>query len=130
MGLSKFATHRPNQLSGGQRQRVAIARALATQPKIVLADEPTANLDHKTGEGILQLMKEINGNFKTTFIFSTHDPRVMAMADRVVYIEDGQLTKEEVRDEKKQANQLRGATPTKIWVIEGAGQNGTDGRQR
>lgn len=91
VGLSKFSKHRPNQLSGGQRQRVAIARALATQPKIILADEPTANLDHKTGEGILQLMKEINGEYKTTFIFSTHDARVMAVADRLVYIEDGQL---------------------------------------
>ncbi len=106
--LSRFAKHRPNQLSGGQRQRVAIARALATQPRIILADEPTANLDHKTGEGILQLMKEINGNFKTTFIFSTHDARVMAMADRVAYIEDGQLTKEEVRDEEKQSHQTSG----------------------
>lgn len=91
VGLSKFARHRPNQLSGGQRQRVAIARALATHSKVVLADEPTANLDHKTGEGILQLMKDINGNFKTTFIFSTHDSRVMAMADRLVFIEDGQV---------------------------------------
>jgi putative ABC transport system ATP-binding protein len=92
VGLSKFARHRPNQLSGGQRQRVAIARALATQPRIILADEPTANLDHKTGDGILQLMKEINGNFKTTFVFSTHDARVMEMADRLVRIEDGQIT--------------------------------------
>ncbi|MBC6961202.1 MAG: ATP-binding cassette domain-containing protein, partial [Nitrosomonas sp.] len=79
---------------GGQRQRVAIARALATQPKIILADEPTANLDHKTGEGILQLMKEINRNSRTTFIFSTHDAKVMAMADRLVRIEDGQLVEE------------------------------------
>jgi putative ABC transport system ATP-binding protein len=92
VGLSKFAGHRPNQLSGGQRQRVAIARALATQAKIVLADEPTANLDHNTGEGILQLMKEINREYKTTFIFSTHDRRVMALADRLVRIEDGRLT--------------------------------------
>ncbi len=91
VGLSKFANHRPNQLSGGQRQRVAIARALATQPKIVLADEPTANLDHATGDGILQLMKEINRDYRTTFIFSTHDQRVMSMADRLVRIEDGQL---------------------------------------
>ncbi|MBA4142487.1 MAG: ABC transporter ATP-binding protein [Nitrosospira sp.] len=101
VGLSKFARHRPNQLSGGQRQRVAIARALATQPKIVLADEPTANLDHKTGEGILQLMKDINGNFGTTFIFSTHDSRVMEMANRLVHIEDGQIITQEVRDEEK-----------------------------
>jgi putative ABC transport system ATP-binding protein len=89
--LSKYARHRPNQLSGGQRQRVAIARALATQPKIVLADEPTANLDHKTGEGILQLMKDINTSLGTTFIFSTHDKKVMAKADRLVRIEDGKI---------------------------------------
>jgi len=92
VGLTKFADHRPNQLSGGQRQRVAIARALATQSKIVLADEPTANLDHTTGEGILQLMKQINREYKTTFIFSTHDGRVMTMADRLVRMEDGRLT--------------------------------------
>ena len=82
--LTRYARHRPNQLSGGQRQRVAIARALATKPKIVLADEPTANLDHKTGEGILSLMKEINRVFSTTFIFSTHDKKVMSKADRLV----------------------------------------------
>jgi putative ABC transport system ATP-binding protein len=101
VGLSRFAHHRPNQLSGGQRQRVAIARALATQPKIVLADEPTANLDHKTGEGVLQLMKEINDSFKTTFIFSTHDPRVMSMASRLVHIEDGQVVGEDVKEDEK-----------------------------
>ncbi|HKC45062.1 MAG TPA: ABC transporter ATP-binding protein [Burkholderiales bacterium] len=89
--LSKYARQRPNQLSGGQRQRVAIARALATKPKIVLADEPTANLDHRTGDGILALMKEINRTFGTTFIFSTHDKKVMAMADRLVRIEDGKI---------------------------------------
>ncbi|SFU47494.1 ABC transporter ATP-binding protein [Nitrosospira multiformis] len=100
VGLSRFAHHRPNQLSGGQRQRVAIARALATQPKIVLADEPTANLDHKTGEGVLQLMKEINDSFKTTFIFSTHDPRVMSMASRLVHIEDGQVIGEDVKEDE------------------------------
>ncbi len=92
VGLSKYADRRPNQLSGGQRQRVAIARALATHPKIVLADEPTANLDHKTGAGILQLMKESNRFYKTTFIFSTHDRRVMDMADRLVQVEDGEIT--------------------------------------
>jgi putative ABC transport system ATP-binding protein len=89
--LTKYARHRPNQLSGGQRQRVAIARALATQPKIVLADEPTANLDHRTGEAILELMKDISHRLRTTFIFSTHDKKVMAMADRLVRIEDGRI---------------------------------------
>lgn len=96
VGLAKFADHRPNQLSGGQRQRVAIARALATHPKIILADEPTANLDHKTGEGILRLMKEINRREQTTFIFSTHDARVMAMADQLIHIEDGELIASEI----------------------------------
>ena len=92
VGLSKFAKHRPNQLSGGQRQRVAIARALVTRPRIVLADEPTANLDHKTGEAILSMMRAINQAFETTFIFSTHDQRVMDMADRLVRVSDGELT--------------------------------------
>ncbi|HNA28424.1 MAG TPA: ABC transporter ATP-binding protein [Thiobacillaceae bacterium] len=91
VGLEKYAGHNPNQLSGGQRQRVAIARALAINPRIVLADEPTANLDSKTGESILGLMKEINRQFGTTFIFSTHDRRVMAMADRLIRIEDGHV---------------------------------------
>jgi putative ABC transport system ATP-binding protein len=93
VGLSKFAEHRPNQLSGGQRQRVAIARALAIEPSIVLADEPTANLDHATGLDILRLMKKINRELRTTFIFSTHDQRVMTMADEVIRIEDGELSK-------------------------------------
>jgi len=92
VGLERYAHHRPNELSGGQRQRVAIARALATHPKIVLADEPTANLDHKTGEDILRLMKQLNQEEGTTFIFSTHDARVMEMADRVIELADGQIT--------------------------------------
>lgn len=91
VGLGKFATHRPNEMSGGQRQRVAIARALAIDPSIVLADEPTANLDHKTGLGILNLMTEINQQQGTTFIFSTHDAQVMAMANRVVRLADGEI---------------------------------------
>lgn len=91
VGLEKYADHNPNQLSGGQRQRVAIARALAIHPRIVLADEPTANLDSKTGESILGLMKDINRKLGTTFIFSTHDRRVMAMADRLIRIEDGHV---------------------------------------
>ena len=92
VGLERYAKHMPNQLSGGQRQRVAIARALVINPRIVLADEPTANLDSKTGESILNLMKDINRRYGTTFIFSTHDSRVMAMADRLVHVEDGRLT--------------------------------------
>src|SRR5581483_1665275 len=97
--LSKFAHHRPNQLSGGQRQRVAIARALVTDPDIVLADEPTANLDHKTGEGILALMKSINRNLGTTFVFSTHDQKVIDCADRLIGIEDGKVRYIGVRQE-------------------------------
>jgi putative ABC transport system ATP-binding protein len=89
--LAKFARHRPNQLSGGQRQRVAIARALVTQPEIVLADEPTANLDHATGQGILALMKGINRKFGSTFVFSTHDQKVIDVADRLIGIEDGRI---------------------------------------
>lgn len=91
VGLGPHTKQRPNELSGGQRQRVAIARALATKPHIILADEPTANLDHKTGEGVLQLMKDINRDEETTFIFSTHDPRVIEMADRVISISDGEM---------------------------------------
>ncbi len=101
VGLSKFAEHRPNQMSGGQRQRVAIARALAILPSIVLADEPTANLDHKTGEEILNLMKQINRAFNTTFIFSTHDKRVISKADRLVRVEDGEVSILGVRSEEK-----------------------------
>jgi putative ABC transport system ATP-binding protein len=91
VGLSKVVSHRPNQMSGGQRQRVAIARALAIGPSIVLADEPTANLDHNTGLSILALMKQINKQEKATFIFSTHDAQVIAMADRVVRLTDGEI---------------------------------------
>ncbi|MDN5936157.1 MAG: ABC transporter ATP-binding protein [Nitrosospira sp.] len=130
VGLSKFASPRPNQLSGGQRQRVAIARALATQPKIVLADEPTANLDHKTGEGILQLMKDINGNFRTTFIFSTHDWRVMAMADRLVRIEDGQIASENVEESEKLAIVVERRRATGNVSVEGGDQSGTDDTRR
>ena len=101
VGLSRFAEHRPNQLSGGQRQRVAIARALAILPAIVLADEPTANLDHNTGEEILNLMKQINRAFNTTFIFSTHDKRVISKADRLVRVEDGEISILGVRSEER-----------------------------
>jgi putative ABC transport system ATP-binding protein len=91
VGIKEYIDHRPAELSGGQRQRVAIARALVTQPEIVLADEPTANLDSVTGEMILQLMKDLNRIENTTFIFSTHDPDVLKYAKNVVKIKDGHV---------------------------------------
>src|SRR5215467_522048 len=91
VGLSEYTRHRPSELSGGQRQRVAIARALVTRPQIVLADEPTANLDSVTGQNILDLMKELNRTEGTTFIFSTHDQKVMANANAIVRLADGKL---------------------------------------
>jgi putative ABC transport system ATP-binding protein len=91
VGLAEVARHRPDELSGGQRQRVAVARALVTDPVIVLADEPTANLDSATGELLISLMQEINRRDGTTFIFSTHDPNVMGRAHRVVRLADGRL---------------------------------------
>jgi putative ABC transport system ATP-binding protein len=99
--LSDFARHRPNQLSGGQRQRVAIARALAVHPRIILADEPTANLDHRTGGRILRLMRKINRQTGTTFVFATHDQRVIDMAVRRVDLEDGEIIRLGVRRAKE-----------------------------
>ncbi len=89
VGLKEFIKHRPAELSGGQRQRVAIARALVTNPDIVLADEPTANLDSVTGESILEIMREMNKAEKTTFIFSTHDVNILKYAQRTVKLKDG-----------------------------------------
>ncbi|MBF5044871.1 ABC transporter ATP-binding protein [Aggregicoccus sp. 17bor-14] len=91
VGLANHAKHRPNELSGGQRQRVAVARALVTRPKIVLADEPTANLDSVTGQNIIDLMKAMNEKDGTTFIFSTHDAKVMTHANAVVLLADGKI---------------------------------------
>jgi putative ABC transport system ATP-binding protein len=91
VGLASHAKHRPNELSGGQRQRVAVARALVTEPKLVLADEPTANLDSVTGQTIIDLMKRINQQQGTTFIFSTHDTKVMSHANAVVQLADGKI---------------------------------------
>ncbi|MGO8970414.1 MAG: ABC transporter ATP-binding protein [Myxococcaceae bacterium] len=91
VGIATHADHRPSELSGGQRQRVAVARALVGGPQIVLADEPTANLDSVTGAHIIDLMKELNERDGTTFIFSTHDARVMSHANAVVRLEDGKI---------------------------------------
>jgi putative ABC transport system ATP-binding protein len=92
VGLSRWRNHKPNELSGGQRQRVAIARALVAKPKIVLADEPTANLDSTTGESIIGLMKKMNRELGTTFIFSTHDPSITDIADHLIKLHDGRIT--------------------------------------
>lgn len=94
VGLADWRTHRSSELSGGQRQRVAIARALATKPRIVLADEPTANLDSKTGSDIIELMKRINADLSTTFIFSTHDPTIVSIADHVIRLLDGAVSED------------------------------------
>jgi len=99
VGLEQWRTHKPNELSGGQRQRVAIARALVTKPQIVLADEPTANLDSATGAQILDLMKKINREMETTFIFSTHDATIVSLADHVIRLRAGAIT-ENVRQER------------------------------
>jgi len=99
VGLTREAYQRPDELSGGQRQRVAIARALIIKPRLVLADEPTANLDGENGRNVLELMHEMNHEMKTTFLLSTHDPRVLPYLDRRVYLEDGRITRIEVVEE-------------------------------
>jgi putative ABC transport system ATP-binding protein len=91
VGLEGMENRRPNELSGGQQQRVAIARAIAGEPALVLADEPTANLDSETGNEIISLMAELNKTQGITFVFATHDPKVMAAAHRVIVMEDGQV---------------------------------------
>jgi putative ABC transport system ATP-binding protein len=91
VGLSEYIKHRPDELSGGQRQRVAIARALVTDPDIILADEPTANLDSKTGEKIMSLLWDLNSRHHVTFLFSTHSDMVAKYAKRIIHILDGEL---------------------------------------
>ena len=91
VGLEQYFHQRPSQLSGGQQQRVAVARAIVSQPAIVLADEPTANLDSRTGAALLDLMRDLNERHKTTFIFSTHDPMVMERARRIATLRDGKI---------------------------------------
>ena len=98
VGLAGMENRRPDQLSGGQQQRVAIARAIASQPAVVLADEPTANVDSETAEKLLEIMEKLNREHGVTFVFSTHDPRVMKRARRVVQLVDGKVAGDEIKE--------------------------------
>lgn len=98
VGLGDRINSRPSKMSGGQQQRVAVARALASRPKFVLADEPTANLDSKSATTLLSIMETLNHGEKITFIFSTHDPRVVKMAHRVITLEDGKVISDDIRE--------------------------------
>lgn len=100
VGLAGLGEKRPLELSGGQQQRVAVARSIASRPRLVLADEPTANLDSKTADSLLELMHQLNRDHGVTFLFSTHDPRVMEAARRVIRLQDGRV----VGDERKAAS--------------------------
>jgi len=116
VGLKERMLHKPAELSGGQRQRVAIARALVMKPAIVLADEPTANLDSATGESILRLMRHMNETFGTTFIFSTHDPDIVEEADHIIRLRDGRIVED---------RRIHGETSVGFAV----GATGTEGGQ-
>ena len=94
VGLADRADHRPDQLSGGQQQRVSVARALSVHPSLVLADEPTANLDTENGKQVMQIMQKLNHDTGVTFVFATHDPRVIQYASRVVTLRDGLITED------------------------------------
>lgn len=98
VGLAERANSRPGKLSGGQQQRIAVARALASRPKFVLADEPTANLDSKSASTLLEIMEKLNHEEKITFIFSTHDARVVKMAHRIITLEDGEVVSDELKE--------------------------------
>ena len=95
VGLSGLGDRRPAKLSGGQQQRVAVARAMVSRPDIILADEPTANLDSKTGTKLLEVMRDLNKEFQMTFVFSTHDEKIMDLATRLIHLRDGIIEKDE-----------------------------------
>lgn len=98
VGLEGYGDRRPAHLSGGQQQRVAVARAMASRPDIILADEPTANLDSKTGMNLLDTMRELNENQNMTFVFSTHDEKIMRRARRLIHLRDGQVEQDETKE--------------------------------
>ena len=98
VGLEGLGDRRPSNLSGGQQQRVAVARAMASKPDIILADEPTANLDSATGIALLEVMRDLNQQMNMTFVFSTHDYKIMDRADRLIHLEDGVVQLDEVRN--------------------------------
>lgn len=98
LGMEEFRDRKPNQLSGGQQQRVAVARAFAAEPDIILADEPTANLDSKSGGDLIEMMKRLNEEKGVTFVFSTHDPRLLEHVERTVSMEDGLITSSDARE--------------------------------
>jgi putative ABC transport system ATP-binding protein len=106
VGLSDRARHRPDQMSGGEQQRVAIARALATHPVLVLADEPTANLDTENGRQVMEIMQRLNQETGTTFLFATHDPRVIPFARRVVTLRDGRVSDNSKTSEVSQTSEV------------------------
>jgi putative ABC transport system ATP-binding protein len=101
IGLEGLENRRPAELSGGQQQRVAVARAIVTEPALILADEPTANLDSATAISLLDVMERLNRTTGTTFIFSTHDPQVMERAHRLIHLRDGQIVRDEARDRQE-----------------------------
>ena len=103
VGLENMANKKPAKISGGEGQRVAIARAMVKRPEIVLADEPTANLDAKNAHAIIQTMKNLNKEFNTTFLFSTHDEKVMSYLDRMVHLDDGKVAQDEIIGHKTKA---------------------------
>ncbi|GAB4246758.1 MAG: ABC transporter ATP-binding protein [Acidobacteriota bacterium] len=101
LGLAEMEDRFPTQLSGGQQQRVAVARAVVTQPQLVLADEPTANLDSVNGRALIAMMRKLNEEHGTTFIFSTHDPMIMEQARRLIVLQDGRIAQDEWRDRRE-----------------------------
>jgi putative ABC transport system ATP-binding protein len=101
MGLAGLEERRPAELSGGQQQRVAVARAMATEPALILADEPTANLDSSTAASLLDIMEQLNQTHGVTFLFSTHDPQVMERAHRLIHLRDGQVISDEQKNDRR-----------------------------